>query len=548
MSLIGQSTNLRGHLAYKGERGYSAYEIAVQNGYVGTEQDWLATLGTTSHFSEDSIIHTSTADQTVFALPTCYTSNSFIDVYVNGLRLNSSEYTVNVENCDITLTKALSAGAEVEIIVLTMSTNNLPIVTKINKDSTDTTVPSSKTVYDYLDVYYDEITSEKFFDNTSNTTYYITKIPHLDKNGNLIQLKLGIANDNEALNTLESTLEFAHRKGATLCINAGLADTSDNAMGTIIKDGVILKDRLYNQDHFDFLGIKEDNTLLRFNSTTTTGQYMLNVGVKNALMGFYAIIENGAAITKIDSYATAKHPRQVICELTNGDMMIFTCEGRTEDDIGMTVADVVRILTASYSVKFAYVLDGGGSTSTVLRGSKVNKNIDENTIDRPVATFLYIAKDNVNKTLYNCYNEVGKLKQESNANLENFKSIIGNFNDIPKVLTTCDIQTYKTGLYLASSSTENAPSTPGYNYILHLKLTNNEYIKQISIPATDDTMYFRRYSNGSWSNWTPYNVSRGSTANRPKNPVQGTMYFDTTLNKPIWYGGASWLDSTGTAV
>ena len=43
---------LKGKLGWKGERGYSAYEIAVQNGYEGTEQDWLATLGTSSHFDE----------------------------------------------------------------------------------------------------------------------------------------------------------------------------------------------------------------------------------------------------------------------------------------------------------------------------------------------------------------------------------------------------------------------------------------------------------------------------------------------------------------
>lgn len=32
---------LRGQLAYKGERGYSAYEIAVQHGYEGTEEQWV---------------------------------------------------------------------------------------------------------------------------------------------------------------------------------------------------------------------------------------------------------------------------------------------------------------------------------------------------------------------------------------------------------------------------------------------------------------------------------------------------------------------------
>lgn len=33
---------LRGALCFKGSRGYSAYEIAVQNGYEGTEEQWVA--------------------------------------------------------------------------------------------------------------------------------------------------------------------------------------------------------------------------------------------------------------------------------------------------------------------------------------------------------------------------------------------------------------------------------------------------------------------------------------------------------------------------
>ena len=36
---------LKGQLGFKGEKGDSAYDIAVKNGFEGTEQDWLATLG-----------------------------------------------------------------------------------------------------------------------------------------------------------------------------------------------------------------------------------------------------------------------------------------------------------------------------------------------------------------------------------------------------------------------------------------------------------------------------------------------------------------------
>lgn len=36
---------LEAELGFKGERGLSNYEIAVKNGYTGTEQEWLANFG-----------------------------------------------------------------------------------------------------------------------------------------------------------------------------------------------------------------------------------------------------------------------------------------------------------------------------------------------------------------------------------------------------------------------------------------------------------------------------------------------------------------------
>lgn len=44
--------------------------------------------------------------------------------------------------------------------------------------------------------------------------------------------------------------------------------------------------------------------------------------------------------------------------------------------------------------------------------------------------------------------------------------------------------------------------------------------------------------------------NRGSTANRPTNPVNGQMYYDTTLGLPIWYNTVSsaWKRADGTSV
>ena len=51
--------------------------------------------------------------------------------------------------------------------------------------------------------------------------------------------------------------------------------------------------------------------------------------------------------------------------------------------------------------------------------------------------------------------------------------------------------------------------------------------------------------------WAPstsdYPIS-GATANRPPEPKVGYMYFDTTIGKPIYWNGTSWVDATGTVV
>ena len=44
------------------------------------------------------------------------------------------------------------------------------------------------------------------------------------------------------------------------------------------------------------------------------------------------------------------------------------------------------------------------------------------------------------------------------------------------------------------------------------------------------------------------NKFKGDSNNRPKYSYIGQQYFDTTLNKPIWWNGTNWIDSTGTTV
>lgn len=144
------NTYLKGALGFKGPRGYSAYEIAVKNGYIGTESQWLASIGTVNNFSEDETIYTTTQDnESVFDLPSGYKSNSVLEIYLDGVRLTSSMYTIDATTRKVTLTNPVIKGTKVEMSVLSMETTTLPISDVVNQASTNDTTAGSKAVYDF---------------------------------------------------------------------------------------------------------------------------------------------------------------------------------------------------------------------------------------------------------------------------------------------------------------------------------------------------------------------------------------------------------------
>ena len=43
--------------------------------------------------------------------------------------------------------------------------------------------------------------------------------------------------------------------------------------------------------------------------------------------------------------------------------------------------------------------------------------------------------------------------------------------------------------------------------------------------------------------------SAGTTVERPNTNLQvGQQYFDTTINRPIWWNGTNWINAAGTVV
>lgn len=255
---------LRGALCVKGERGYSAYQVAVMNGFVGTEQDWLATLGTSSHFKEETTIVTSTAGQTSLDLPSTYTSNSFIDVYVNGLRLTTSEYTIDTSTQKINLVGVtLTAGQTVEIVVLTMATNALPIVETIDSKATNETAAGTKAVYDFVKTETNAINTKVTADinqmKTNNTTF-TTSI-----NNQMSTFKTEV---NSKIATKLNSANIQVVTGTISSIGAGATKTSDVAYPS---------------------GFTKANTVILSKMCSSNNNYYDNVDLAETASGFPSI-------------------------------------------------------------------------------------------------------------------------------------------------------------------------------------------------------------------------------------------------------------------
>jgi exopolysaccharide biosynthesis protein len=383
--------------------------------------------------------------------------------------------------------------------------------------------------------YYDGIETIKKRDTLTQTDYYITKIPRKYKDGKLIKLEIGLANDSTSVNSLESTLDFAHRKNATLCINAGVFDVSDNtALGILIKDGIILSNEKIEDSKYQYLGIDE-NYNYKVYPHTITAQEMLNDGMKNAICIFGPLIVDGNIQDQSDDRV---EPRQSIGFTKDNDIIIITCDGRSTTNLGMKYSDLARLHAENGSVN-AHILDGGGSTATVLRGIKQNDNVDNNYIDRKVGTFLYIRKDNNVPVESNLYNELGKVKQALIEDIIN--------NTFPRGWTRLSgpVGYFAPGLEMCVNGETSRRTKIGLS--IDDNNERNSYLYMSLKPtstSSEKTNLFRIYNHGVW-----VQTYHGPSSARPNgNGLVGLCYFDETINKPIWYDGTKWVDSTGTQV
>ena len=190
-----------------------------------------------------------------------------------------------------------------------------------------------------------------------------------------------------------STLTMNRQFGFAVAINAGIFDVTQGSAtigcprGTLVVNGEVIQQQESEDTgrKYRFLVI-DGNGDLGWREQTVTGAEMVAQGIVDAVAGWEPIVDNYVAIeTRCGIGSTAQ--RQIIGQFGNGDYAIVTSEGRNNMVSDGWTMEEAQSICIGLGLKFAYNLDGGGSTETVVGKKQIN-TIYEGSAGRVVPTYI----------------------------------------------------------------------------------------------------------------------------------------------------------------
>lgn len=415
--------------------------------------------------------------------------------YYNQMVSDSSVTTTRIQDGAVTTPK-LADGA--------VTTGKIAdgAVTDVKISDTSTLVSSS---------FYDEITFSK--SRTNETDYYVAYIPRLDNDGNIIELY--VAKDSST-----TPLSYAQKNGTTVtsnnCVTMNTSGGSSK-IGNIIGSGqVINSQNISANDNLipngtGYLCISQDRQIVKsYAITTPLTTLQADNEVYQCMTYYWKLVENGSAVDNSattanePNYVTDRHPRLAFGVLSDKTFVILACDGRTSINKGMT-SDELAALMISLGCTDAWNMDGGGSTSLIACGSKMNRNIDGNgTTDRFISYKLNARKTPQSQNFVDVYGKIGFEKQNI------IQQIIPAVNFLNTNLASAPMSsdllpsTLPKGFSIVSfdPSTTNIPVS-GYGTCVYYAYTDGNSKWYTAIANTTSKYQYKasKTNNENWSAW-----------------------------------------------
>jgi|SRR5690606_22582225 len=205
-----------------------------------------------------------------------------------------------------------------------------------------------------------------------------------------IAIRVGMPDDGDAfkLQTVQAISEANDKAGNRViaAVNADFFYWTGEPWGPVVKQGNILKQSFYDTWH-GFFAIDKDKNPRIGSSINFLDTYPL----QEAVGAVERLINNGV---KFNQGNPERHPRTMIGYTKDNVIYMVVVDGRQPaHSIGMTFAELSEVMFA-LKVQEAINLDGGGSSTLVVKNSKTNsfevKNKYSDAVPRAVANALTV--------------------------------------------------------------------------------------------------------------------------------------------------------------
>lgn len=232
--------------------------------------------------------------------------------------------------------------------------------------------------------FHKNLTVQYLYDDASETAYYLTRVFKKKIDGTYQYPFIR----NLGVDGRLSMYDLAVAEGWLICVNVA----NGSGAAYIVENGILVETR-ETAPVSPVMAI-DSNGDLSFIEAEDITLNAVPSGMVSIAGGWWPIIEDYEPVTEYDENYTAEPDfanqhaqRQIFGQFGNGDYAIITSEGRDYDgSVGFTFDDARRVCV-KHHIKNAMMLDGGGSTQTVI-GKKNLNIVYENATGRPIRVAL----------------------------------------------------------------------------------------------------------------------------------------------------------------
>lgn len=205
-------------------------------------------------------------------------------------------------------------------------------------------------------------------------------------------LKTALAEGMFGTNVTERTSEIARDNNAILAVNGDYygADSS----GYVLKNGQVYRESVRKDSNNGDMVLYEDGSAEVIYEEEVSADELADSGVEQ-LFAFGPVLIDDGEITVSEKNevgkAMASNPRTAIGWIDELHYILVVSDGRTEESEGLSLYELAEVMQ-EYGCRFAYNLDGGGSSTMYFNGEVINNptTSGRNISERAVSDIVYI--------------------------------------------------------------------------------------------------------------------------------------------------------------